>query len=292
MTHLLPPISVTAVMVTYNRSKIVSEAIDCLQKQKFPVSNIVIVDNASTDNTRELLQKRQAEDKRLHLIFEEENGGYASGLASGIKWALQHLTSQFFWLMDDDSYPVADALELLVSRMEGSDYDMLGLTGFRLTWTNKYTVVPGQTTQLCDYILIDNALIRSQVVEEVGTPDKDYFMMCEDYDYCIRIKRAGFKIGIINNDHVSRLHLGSGKYSQNTLWRGYYHARNHMLILRKYFTFKTFVHYVVIQLKYLIGSIPAPDRWLRIKLRLIGIADGLRSVKGKTLQPDTLRFIR
>jgi GT2 family glycosyltransferase len=169
---------------------------------------------------------------------------------------------------------------------------MLGLTGFRLTWTHKYTVYPQKEVEVCDYILIDNALMKRKVVDATGVPDKDYFMMCEDYDYCIRVKKAGFKIGIIKNNHVNRLHLGSGKHSKNTLWRGYYHARNHMLILRKYFTIKTFIHYVVIQLKYLIGSLSAKDRWLRIKLRLKGVIDGMRSVKGKTLQPDSLRFTK
>jgi GT2 family glycosyltransferase len=52
-------------------------------------------------------------------------------------------------------------------------------------------------------------------------------MMCEDYEYCLRIKKAGFKIGVMKNNHVNRLHLGSQRFSKATLWRGYYHSRNH-----------------------------------------------------------------
>jgi GT2 family glycosyltransferase len=284
------PISVTVIMVTYNRSNILIDAINCLLKQSYSVDNIVIVDNASSDDTSSILKQHQLNDKRFHLIFEDNNGGYASGLASGLNWALHNLKVDYFWLMDDDSYPETEALELLISRASESGYDMLGLTGFKLSWFRKYTVIPKNNVELCDYILIDNAIIHKKVVQKVGVPNKDFFMMCEDYDFCIRIKKAGYKIGLIDNAHVNRLHLGSGKFSKNTLWRGYYHSRNHLLILRNHFTLKMLIHYMVIQIKYLVGSLSAPDRCLRIKFRLIGILHGLRRIKGKTLSPVDLSF--
>ena len=55
---------ITVVMVTYNRSQVVSEAIDCLQKQTYPIENIIIVDNASTDETQKLLAQRKLCDIR------------------------------------------------------------------------------------------------------------------------------------------------------------------------------------------------------------------------------------
>ena len=116
-------------------------------------------------------------------------------------------------------------------------------------------------------------------------------MMCEDYEYCLRLRKNGFRIGLINNHHVQRLNLGSQKFSRTTLWRGYYHSRNHLLILKDYFTFKRLFHYLIIQIKYLLAGLLASDRILRLKFRLTGMLHGMRAIKGKTLDPTTLRFI-
>jgi GT2 family glycosyltransferase len=283
---------ITVVMVTYNRTTIVNEALDCLQNQSYPIENIVVIDNASTDSTKEDLLKRKEKDARIVLLTREANGGYAAGLEMGIFWALANLETDFFWMMDDDSYPQPTALQLLIEGIIKYDYDMLGLTGFKMTLTTKKTVEPKNEVENVDYILIDNALLKKEVALNVGAPNPDFFMMCEDYDYCIRIRKSGYKIGVLKNNHVNRLHLGSQKYSRTTLWRGYYHARNHLLILQNNFSWFLMFHYLIIQVKYLLGSILAPDRWLRIKLRLIGIYHGIIKVKGKTLLPDTLKFIK
>ena len=72
-------LKITVVMVTYNRSKVVSEAIDCLQKQTYPIENIIIIDNCSTDDTLEVLSKRKSADPRIQFRMRSENGGYAAG---------------------------------------------------------------------------------------------------------------------------------------------------------------------------------------------------------------------
>ena len=285
-------LKVTVVMVTYNRSTVVSEALDCLQKQSYPIDSIVIIDNASTDDTKAVLLKRKLEDNRISILNRSTNGGYAAGLDMGISWSLNHLETDYFWMMDDDSYPQPTALQLLIDGIEKYNYDLLGLTGFKMTMTTKKTIVPKNEAETVDYILIDNALLKKEVAVKVGTPNPDFFMMCEDYDYCIRIKKSGFKIGVLKNNHVNRLHLGSQKYSRTTLWRGYYHARNHLLILKSNFSWYLLIHYIIMQLKYLSGSIFAPDKWRRIQLRLVGIYHGLLGLKGKTLLPDTLKFTK
>lgn len=283
-------LKITVVMVTYNRSQVVSEAIDCLQKQTYPIENIIIIDNASTDDTQEVLSKRKLLDPRIQFRVRNDNGGYAAGLETGILWGLKDFDTDYFWMMDDDSYPVPDALELLIKGITSYQYDLLGLTGFKITLTTKKTIEPIDDVQTVDYILVDNALLKKEVAEKIGAPNPDFFMMCEDYEYCLRIKKAGFKIGVMKNNHVNRLHLGSQKFSKATLWRGYYHSRNHLLILRQYFSWFLLVHYILMQTKYIYGSLLAPDRLIRIRFRLIGIYHGLINRKGKTLIPDSLKF--
>lgn len=282
--------NITVVMVTYNRRDIVQKALDCLVAQTEPISNIVVVDNFSTDDTLDVLIERQKKDNRISIVKSQENAGFGAGLALGMNWALKNLNFDFMWLMDDDSYPVPDALELLIKNSNEYQYDMLGLSGYILGLGAKRKVEPEKNSVAVDFILIDNALIRIETIKKIGVPSGEFFMMCEDYDYCLRIKEAGFKLGVIKNNHVTRLNLGSQKFSKATLWRGYYHSRNHLIILKRHFTFVRLVNYIIVQLKYLFASLQAPDRWARIKFRLIGVLHGLQSVTGKTLDPITLTF--
>jgi rhamnopyranosyl-N-acetylglucosaminyl-diphospho-decaprenol beta-1,3/1,4-galactofuranosyltransferase len=282
--------NIAAIMVTYNRQNIVQEALDCLQAQTHQVAHIVIVDNNSSDDTIQVLLERKDNDPRISIVKSTENAGFGAGLALGMNWALENLSADYMWLMDDDSYPVVDALELLLKNTIQYHYDVLGLSGYILTMGSKKKVIPQSNSADVDFILIDNALVSIETIRKVGVPSGEFFMMCEDYDYCLRVNEAGFKLGVIKNNHVTRLNLGSQKFSKATLWRGYYHSRNHLLILKRYFTFVRLVNYVVVQFKYLVASLQAPDRWTRIKFRLIGIYHGLQSVKGKTLDPITLTF--
>lgn len=277
-------------MVTYNRQDIVLEALDCLQAQTHQVAHIVIVDNNSLDDTIEVLLERKDRDPRISIVRSFENLGFGAGLALGMNWALENLSPDYMWLMDDDSYPVSDALELLLKNTIQYHYDVLGLSGYILTMGSKKKVIPQSNSADVDFILIDNALVSIETIRKIGVPSGEFFMMCEDYDYCLRIKAAGFKLGVIKNNHVTRLNLGSQKFSKATLWRGYYHSRNHLIILKRHFTFVRFVNYIIVQLKYLVASIQAPDRWTRIKFRLIGVYHGLKSITGKTLDPITLTF--
>lgn len=277
-------------MVTYNRQDIVLEALDCLQAQTHQVAHIVIVDNNSSDDTIEVLLERKNKDPRISIIRSFENSGFGAGLALGMNWALENLSPDYMWLMDDDSYPVSDALELLLKNTIEYQYDVLGLSGYILTMGSKKKVIPQSNSADVDFILIDNALVSIETIKKIGVPSGKFFMMCEDYDYCLRVKEAGFKLGVIKNNHVTRLNLGSQKFSKATLWRGYYHSRNHLIILKRHFTFVRLVNYIIVQLKYLVASVQAPDRFTRIKFRLIGMYHGLKSITGKTLDPITLTF--
>jgi rhamnopyranosyl-N-acetylglucosaminyl-diphospho-decaprenol beta-1,3/1,4-galactofuranosyltransferase len=283
---------VTVVMVTYNRRDIVQQALDCLKKQTYPISYIVVVDNHSSDDTLEVLHQRKETDSRIEVITSSENRGFGEGLGLGMNWAKDNLVTDFIWMMDDDSYPVPDALELLIKNINELHYDILGLFGYRMKLGSKIRILPKGNSEDVDFILVDNALIKMETVKKIGVPSGEFFMMCEDYEYCLRIKDAGYKLGVIQNNHVQRLNLGSQKFSKATLWRGYYHSRNHLIILKKHFTWVRLVNYIVVQFKYLLASTMAPDRWQRIGFRLKGIWHGIQSVKGKTLDPITLKFTK
>ena len=282
---------VAVVVVTYNRSEVIQKTLDCLQAQTYLISDIIVVDNNSSDITIEGLLERKKMDTRISIVTSSENIGYGAGLALGMNWGLENTAVDYMWLMDDDVSNIPETLGYLVENSKKYHYDALGLMGYKLGLGTKTKVNPIDHSADVDFMPVDHALFSVETIKKVGVPSNDFFMMCEDYEYCLRIKKAGLKLGVIGNHYVNRLAMGGGeRFSRSTRWRGYYHSRNHLLILKQYFSWFRLASYIIMQLKYLIAGLQAPDRFDRIKFRLLGVYHGLKSVKGKSLDPISLTF--
>lgn len=282
--------SVCAVIVTYNRKDVFKIALEHILHQSAPPDTIIIVDNNSTDGTREYIASVENR-QNIRALYLDINIGYAGGIAHGMIYGMSLGDFDYFWIMDDDSYHKPDTLEQLVMYMEQSPYGILGLNGSIIRFGTKRPA-PAAKLQEVDYVLIDGALIRTAVIKRIGVPDEMFFMMCEDHEYCKRMKKFGYKIGLLNIGVIDRLHLGGGgSFTKATLWRGYYQSRNHLLIIKKYFSFPDLFGYLLRQVKLLVAAaLFAPDRLRRVRFRLIGIWHGIRGIGGKTLDPATMQF--
>jgi len=283
--------SVCAVMVTYNRLEILKSTLAHVLAQEFPPTNIIIVDNFSTDGTKEWLQSLLA-DQRIKTIHLDGNMGAGYAISQGMKLGLKLQDFDYFWVLDDDSYYKSNVLKELVENISKSDFALVGLTGSNIKFGTKRKVVTTEKLTEVDYALVDGAIIRGDVIRKIGTTSERFFMMCDDDEYIIRLKKHGYKIGLLDLGPVNRLHLGGqGSFTKATLWRGYYSSRNQMLILKEYFSLKRLLEYTFLQSKLLIGAaFFAPDRFQRVRLRITGIWHGMRGVEGKTLDPKSLRF--
>ena len=279
-------------MVTYNRLETLKIALGHILSQTIQPSSIVIVDNNSTDGTQDYLHTIDGQSN-IHCIFMNSNTGSAGAIARAMEFGLLHGTYHYFWVLDDDTFYASNALHDLLENIQQTDFAMLGLNGARVRWGKKFYVDPNIKLQEADYAMIDGALVKTEVVQQLGPLCADFFMMCDDHEYSVRLRRNGFKIGVLKNGADKRLVLGgTGQFTKSTLWRGYYSARNHMFIIKKHFSFTDLVGYVYHQLKLLaIAAIFAPDRFSRVKFRLMGIWHGVLGVGGRTLDPATLKFV-
>lgn len=125
-------------MVTYNRKLLLQECLDSVLEQSRPPEAIVIVDNHSTDGTRDHLLTRELirpdEDSQwtvrsvpapkhagpqidVHYVRLKENSGGAGGFHEGMKRALE-AGLDWLWLMDDDVLACPDALAVLVNQKD------------------------------------------------------------------------------------------------------------------------------------------------------------------------------
>jgi rhamnopyranosyl-N-acetylglucosaminyl-diphospho-decaprenol beta-1,3/1,4-galactofuranosyltransferase len=284
--------SVCAIVVTFNRLETLKTAVAHILAQTVPPAEIVIVDNNSTDGTIEYLQSVNGQHN-IRCIFMESNTGSAGAIAKAMTYGLAKSTFDYFWILDDDTFYAPNALKDLIENIEQTQFVMLGLHGANFKFGAKVHADPNIRLQEIDYAMIDGAIIKADVVRKLGPLCEEFFMMCDDQEYSIRIRRHGYKIGVLKNGADDRQLLGGGgQFTKATLWRNYYSARNHTFIIKKHFSFIEFIAYTYHQAKLLLtAAVLAPDRFKRVKFRLLGIWHGIRGIGGRTLDPGTLKFI-
>jgi GT2 family glycosyltransferase len=205
---------VVAVVVTWNRRDLLRESLDAVSQQTLPPVETVVVDNASTDGTAEVLDRDYA---HLQLLRLDRNTGGAGGFAAGIERALT-LSPDLVWLLDDDTVPEPTAAERLVAAWTAYPGARPGLMASRVVWTdgrdhpmNTPRPKPGASAaELEAAAAVACTPIRSasfvsvmcdaRVVRERGLPVADYFLWNDDFEYSTRLVRDG--VGLFCPDSV------------------------------------------------------------------------------------------
>jgi glycosyltransferase involved in cell wall biosynthesis len=98
------------VVPTYNRARLITKAIDSVLSQTFTNWELVIVDDGSTDNTKEVVEQYSSKDKRIKYIYQQ-NAERSAARNNGI----EHSTGEYICLLDSDDYFLPNRLELLNS---------------------------------------------------------------------------------------------------------------------------------------------------------------------------------
>ncbi len=194
-----------AVVVTWNRRELLEEALAALRAQSHQLAEIVVVDNASTDGTDELLTGQTD----LDVVRLAQNTGGAGGFAVGIERALTH-RPDLVWLLDDDTIPTPDAARELARTWREYD-DGSGrppaVLASKVVWTdgrdhpmNTPRRKPGaKRTEVAAADKVGAMPVRSasfvsimcdaDVVRERGLPIADYFLWNDDFEYSTRLIR-------------------------------------------------------------------------------------------------------
>jgi rhamnopyranosyl-N-acetylglucosaminyl-diphospho-decaprenol beta-1,3/1,4-galactofuranosyltransferase len=235
---------VVAVVVAYNRRDLLGEVLAALSEQRAPVARIVVVDNASTDDSAEVA--RGAGDL-VDLVELPRNTGGAGGFAAGMAVALERHSPEWLWLMDDDTVPTPGALEALLASVRDPD---VVAAGSRVVWTDGTehplnTPRPKPFASRAERIAAARAggvpvrstsfvsmLVRADVVREVGLPIADYFIWNDDFEYSTRVLRGRRGIHVPTSVVVHKTKaLGSTDTDPGA--RFYYEVRNKLWMFRR-----------------------------------------------------------
>ncbi len=189
---------VVAIVVTYNRKKLLQQCVEKLKNQTKSL-DILIIDNASTDGTEKLFN--DVEDSNVKYYNTGANLGGAGGFSFGIKKAVES-GYDYLWILDDDTMPTPTAVEVLLRK----DKELDGEYGFlsskalwkddsictmniqkQTKWKQVRNFDVEQTVQYASFVSL---FMRASIVKKVGLPYKEFFIWADDWEYTRRISKT------------------------------------------------------------------------------------------------------
>jgi GT2 family glycosyltransferase len=211
---------VTAVIVTYNSRTFIGECLRSL-REAGNVSEILVVDNASTDGCAEVVSREYPEAR---LVVNEKNFGYARGVNRGLREARE----RYVLVLNPDVRLLPGSVEALWRAMESAP--SVGIAAPKLLnpdGTLQYscrrfytfgTFLARRTflrrllplrrverrhlmmdedhdrSMTVDWVIGGALLVRREAVEDVGPMDERFFLYFEDVDWCYRMSKRGWRV--------------------------------------------------------------------------------------------------
>lgn len=296
------PSSIITIVVTYNRKALLERCLRSLIDQTLKPGKIIVVDNASTDGTHELLQSGGwLARPDVEFLPLKENLGGAGGFSFGLEHAVKN-GANWVWMMDDDAAPLPNALAELMQVPTNSKniYGSLAISGEETSWLTTILGDPPMTTSLAADIPTHaevrtlpflGFLIHRELVAQIGLPDPGFFIAADDVEYCLRAQKAGAQIIVAGRSQIE--HPKSRPYEvrlpgyvltalELPPWKRYYDTRNRLLIARKYYGAKLFTQTIPGSFIRMVATlIKEPRKLAQLKAFSAGFIDGLLGRKGR-----------
>ncbi|EQM53106.1 glycosyl transferase family 2 [Lactiplantibacillus plantarum EGD-AQ4] len=292
-----------SVIVTFNRVKLLKKAIESVLQQTVKPEYIIILDNHSTDGTRDLM-KQYKDDGKIIYIRTKENVGGSMGFYLGLAKAYL-LGVDWISLSDDDAIFENHYFEKLIKKGQKhpeiqcftgtvrSADNSLQLIHRRMLLSNStLKEVPIAATQYDHDFCVDGftfvgVFLSRDLISKVGMPEKDYFIWNDDAEYALRVRKV---TPILNVSDATVYHLNNTKVTEKRFqpsWKEYYGIRNRIQMENKHSTNRIMLipSNLLFITRRIIGMTVKNDhrRYFSYLFKQLvdGYADGIRGVTGK-----------
>jgi len=303
MMNQMPNHDMWVVIPTFNRSSDLITCIESLLKAGVNQKKIVIVDNHSKDDT---VQTIRGTFPDATIFALDKNMGATGASNIGFDFALSQ-NAKLILRLDSDTLVDEHFAEPLIKK--ALEDDQIGVVAPKIYYFNPqneiwyagadmhpwhFGTVHGHRHEKdslensrereIDYAWGAAMLIKSAILEQTGGFDTDFFVYHEEVDFCLRVKKLGYKLIFIPQSHIWHK-VGS---SANNAWTAYHWNRSKMLLYRKHA--KNIIHLgllIVYAYIYAISSIFVPNLTGNrgpLKNTFIGLWKGLKypiSTRGK-----------
>jgi rhamnopyranosyl-N-acetylglucosaminyl-diphospho-decaprenol beta-1,3/1,4-galactofuranosyltransferase len=276
------PAGTVAAVMTYNRQERLRRCLEGIRAQTLGPAAVIVVDNASTDGTGEMLRR---EFPDVHVHRTDQNLGCAGAMHEALRAALA-MNPEYIWFFDDDVVPDPHCLETLLTEMRVLQRD-------RRIGVLRPMIRDPQSGDIAGGGISHGALLRAEMVADVGFPLAALFIELSDQTYNLRIRQHGYEIlrvPVVLAQHPVDRPRSLGEIIRGgyrvTPWRLYYAVRN-----RIYFSLYLqpsagrFVRNLALAARtvLLVTLFGRPRRGQILVLR--GIVDGVFGKLGRRVQP-------
>lgn len=204
MNHSIGAAGCTAVVVTFNRRDLLRRCLHAVSTQTHTPDRIIVVDNASTDGTGDMLSEEGwLTSNAFQYMPLKLNTGGAGGFSRGVDEAYRQ-GAKWIWLMDDDCIPEAECLAQLISAAEELRADSVepGFLASRVIWTDgtpclmnlpaldaaPHELTSTRITKATSSSFV-SMLVNRNAVAAFGLPVAEFFIWFDDVEYSRRISR-------------------------------------------------------------------------------------------------------
>lgn len=286
---------VSIIIVNYNGKDDTLEFLESLKKTDYPNYEIIVVDNASTDDSVEAIRRSFP---HVRIVQPGKNSGYGCGLNSGITHSRGEyvvtlvndmIAPQASWLSEavriaesDEkigmvisvwtSYNDPDILDhsvhLKLGRVSEKILEALGSEFFGFGMIENGQKV-GELPEVLE-MRYGNGLVRRDAIEKVGLYDRKMFLNYESNDFCYRLRKAGYRVVLATK---SRLwHKGGASANKESRYFVQYHFYRNKIrfVLKNYGMFeKIFAmsaelpYFMILMAKYILSGRPELARAMR-----------------------------
>jgi GT2 family glycosyltransferase len=242
--------TLSIVFLNYNRVSETRHTLEQLQpfvRHRADIE-IIAVDNASSDGTREYLH---TQSDWIRIVEMDDNTGIA-GYNQGFELA----QGKYLLVLDDDSYPKnPETLDRLIQHLD--EQPQTGVVACRVedpeeNAVSSWHLPPVDTAATSMSFIGCGFAIRRDLFQKIGWYPADFFLYQNEVDVSIQVRRAGFEIEYCPDCTV----VHRGKPSDRPNWRRvYYPTRNTIWLIRRYFPYPSAAYLIASRL--LIGLIRA-----------------------------------
>lgn len=232
----------------YNKAHWVVKCVQAFMEQTFQDLDVLVVDNASTDDSVNRL--REAYGERITILQNSENIGGSGGFGRAVQTAVG-MGYPYFMLVDNDAIADRRVVEHLHGYMEAhkktgicgaetrymQQPDRIQDLGGKLNYKSyNMSGILGRTPELggnvimeCEYVASCMVMARTEAVRQFGGFPEENFIYWDDVEWCTKCRNAGYKVVV--NGYAKAYHDFSDRNIQNMFVK-YYMERNRW----KYFT--------------------------------------------------------
>ena len=242
---------VVALVLNYNGKAITLETVASLLAMTYGELVVAVIDNGSSDGSPEAVA---AAFPGVEQVLVAVNEGPAAGVNAGLRWALAR-DFDYVLVLNNDIEVAPDMLDRLVEVAESDETigcvgpkclyygnrDVLWSAGGRVRFGESVTRERGMgerdagqfdRTEDVDYVNGCAMLMRRRVPEKIGLWDPQYFLSVEDADWCLRMRRAGYRC--VYAHRAVLWHMVSETVGNYVPARTFHTGRSTALFVRRY----------------------------------------------------------